>query len=131
MTHEEDQIARITEVVAQVMPNAPRLRHARGTDDNARLGLFVQLLRLRGLADVEKMIHAEGVAFGPQVFIGLRVKALGMQAKHLRRVYAQRAVHEDWHFGQTARLGQLIQDIDQLLGSPHRKGWDDHLAASG
>ena len=131
ITHEKDEVARITEIVTQVMPNAPRLRHTRGTDDNARLVQFIELLRLRGLANVEKMIHAKGVAFGPQVLIGLRVKALRMQAKDLRRVHAQRAVHEDRHLGQTARLGQLIQDIDQLLGSPHRKGRNDHLTPSG
>src|SRR6266852_4630624 len=57
----EHGVARILDVVAEVMENASRLAHARGRKNDHRPAQIVQLLRLAGLADVAQAVEAERV----------------------------------------------------------------------
>ena len=91
---------------------------------------IVELPRMRHLADIGEILHAEGVLLLAQEFVDRLVEALRVQAIDLGGVHAQRAVHKDRHPGQLARQRQLVQRINDLLRAADRERGDDDLALS-
>ena len=58
---EQGQVARVAEIVLQVVPDPPAFAHARRADDDHRLLAVIQFFRILDVADVGKIAHAERI----------------------------------------------------------------------
>src|ERR1051325_10185449 len=83
---------------------------------------------MRKLADIRKVLHAEGVLPFAQEFIDGFVEAFGMEAKNFSGVHAQRTVDENRNARQLIGQRELMKGIDNLLSSADRKRRDDDQA---
>src|SRR5579859_5077004 len=124
----KDEIGRITDVINQVMPDASGLGHPRGTDNNRRVAQFVQFHRLCHLTDVSEVFHAERVLLFSQELIDGVVETFRVEPINLSGVHAQRRIDKNWDMWQLSGQGELMQRIDNLLGSAHRERGDNNLA---
>ena len=124
---EQHEIIRVANVILQMMPDASCFGHARGADDNGRLLQIVEFHGMRHFADVGQVLHAEGIGLFPQEPVDGVVEAFRVQTEDFRGIHAQGAIDKDGHLRQCPGERQLMERIDNLLGSPDRKRGDDDL----
>ena len=106
------------------MQDAPRLAHAAGRDDDARLLLAVERDALVDLFDVMDAALAEQVGVNLQQLKRVFVEALRVRAEHLGRPHRQRAIDVDRQVRQLAGAHQLVQEVDDSLRAAQAEGRD-------
>lgn len=122
---EEYQILGIADVVFEVMENSACFAHARCADDNGGFVEVVELHRMRHLADVGEVFHAERIGLFTEVSVDVVVEAFRVQPVDFGGINAQRAIDKDGNFGQLAGIGELMEFIDDLLSAPNRESGND------
>ena len=135
VSHKDDGTFRPPQVVLQVVPDASGLAHAAGGNDDlgGRVGVQCHGF-LRGAGKLQPG-ETDGLKAVFQQLYGLLVGIAGQVAVvNLGGLQCQRAIHiyrkVGVRFHQPPRL-DLTDVIQQLLGAPHRKGGDHHIATPG
>ncbi len=128
---DEDGVARVLNVVAQVMKDPPGFAHARGADDHHRPFLVVEGFGFICAADIGEFGELKYVAMN---ILGKILRCLIVEfavgAEHLADVHRQRAVDVHGEARQRAALHHEVQAEDQFLGAAHGEGGNDDLAAT-
>ena len=126
--HGQHGVALVAQRVPQVVPDAPGLHHAAGTDDDAGLLTAVQLFAALAVLHELHPPETEEVGVLLQFLPHLLAEELGVVAHHLGGVDGQGAVHEHRDAGQLACVAQLVERVQHLLRLAHAEGGDDELA---
>ena len=128
---DEDGGALVADPPFQVVKDAAVFHHAAGADDDRRHGQHRDLLGLLDISGVAEGFEAEGVVVGvsEEEASGLGVIRLRVEAEDVGDAGGQGAVDIDRQGRNPPFLEQLVQAVDDLLGSPHRKGGDQQGAA--
>ena len=109
-----------------MMPNSAGFAHPGGADDDRGIFQIVQLHRMSQLANIRQIFHAEGILLLAQEFVDAFVEAFGMEAKDFCGIHAKRAIDENRHARQLVGQSELVQGVDDLLGSANGKRRYDH-----
>ena len=128
---EQDTRGRFGDIVFQVVQNASALAHPRCTDNYTWLLGSVERLGLFNLTDVSQSFKVQriSVVFVQHGIYHCIIVALWVSAKDIRSVDRQRAVYENLDRRQFISFGQLVQSIDNFLGTPDGESRDDQFAA--
>ena len=102
--HHQNSIARVFDIVRQMVQDAPCFHHAAGTDDNSGLLEVVQVFRFGRGAGVVHRIRAEGVMPLQEQIGHFGIKRLGVYAINFGGVDGEGAIHKDGQAGDFARL---------------------------
>ena len=127
---DEHRVARVLDVVAQVVQDAALLAHARGGDHDERAVQIVQLLRFGGLADVVQPLEAERVLAVLQPRERFGVEAFRVLAEDRVTLTASGLSDEDGDVGDALVVEQLVQQQHELLRAADGEGGDDDAAAA-
>ena len=128
-TGDQDCIAWIADVVAEMMEHATGFGHAGGGDDDAGEAEIVESLGFFDVADVAKTAEAKGVVTAVEEGFGFDVVALGVGAEDFGDVDGEGAVDEDGDFVDLALLNEFVDHKDDLLGAADGEGGRDDFAA--
>ncbi len=124
----EDSSGGVGDMVGDVVFHAPRLKHARCGDDDARVGAVVQALRLVDIGDIAQRIETEGVVVETQDVLHVGVEFGQIHAEDMGGVDRQGRIDIDGYARQAPVVVELVEDIDYLLRAPDGETGDDEFA---
>jgi len=131
-TGDQDGVAGIADVIAEMVEDAAGFGHAGGGDDEAGDADIVEGFGLFDIADVAEAAEAEGIVAGVEEGVGFDVVALGVGAEGFGDVDGERAVDKNGDFVDFAFLDELVDHQDDLLGAADGEGGcNDFAAAAG
>ena len=126
---EEQDVALVFDVVAQMVQNATRLGHAGGGDDDGGPLDLVEALGFIHAAHELQALEAEGVVAHENGVAHSGFEVVDVQAEDFRGFYGQRAVHKSRDGRKALLMPQMIQREKKLLRALHGKGGDDEFPA--
>src|ERR1700686_21715 len=118
---EQDGIARIADIVLEMVKDPSAFAHSGSGDDHERTPKIVERLGLIHVSHIGEAVKTKGVALTVQECPRLLIKQFGVHSENLRNVHCQRAVNEDRKYGDCPSVYQLVQDEHQLLRSSDGK----------
>lgn len=128
VAYKEDGVSLVFDGVAEVVEDTTGFAHAGGGDDDGGFVVFVELFGLGDFANHGEVFEAEGVPLGEEEVVDFFVEAFGVDAEDLGSVDGEWAVDVDGDFGDEFFLGEVVEGVDELLGSLDGEGGDDDFA---
>ena len=133
VAYEQDGIFRTPEVVLQMVADTARFAHTAGREDHFGAVVEIDLLGFLGgdgQADavepqgIDPLPHQGGSFFIEAVLVALEEDARGFHRQGTVHIHRETIVPLDHSF-----VEDLPDGIEHLLGAPHGKGGDHHIAA--
>jgi len=129
---DQDGVAGVANVVAEMMKHAAGFGHTGGRNDHARDPDIIERFGLFHVADIAETAKAEGVVTAVEEGVGFDVVTLRVGAKGFGDVYCEGAIYKDGYLVDFAFRNQFVDHkYDLLRAADGKSGRDDFAAPAG
>ena len=127
VTDDEDRAPRVGDMVRHMVFDTSGFQHSRGGDDDTGFILVVKRLRIAYVGDIPEGVEAERIGVKLHGVAHLVGQLVGVHTEDLSGVGTHRRIHIDRYMRQRTVVIELVQHIDNLLGSADRERRDQEL----
>ena len=124
--YQQDRVAGVLDIIADMVFDATGIGHAAGGDDDAGFATIVQQFGLRHRLDVFQSLEGEGVFVRLENLLDRLIKEVWVFLDHLRGSYAKGAVYKIIQCRKAVIFFQAIESKEYLLCTAYAEcGYDE------